>query len=295
MPLVGGDRRKGGAGRGEDLDVEVGVGGQVLQHRQHPHGVVARRRARQIGIGNAGIDQEGLADRRILAEVLARRPAGEHQPIGRLERGVGISGEHRIGHDPEETGIGPDERFLEGLVSDLEGGPARGQTGRPFDLREIELELGRRHRGRRRQHEGLGARQDQGFGEAVDLLVAGNELLEAIFVAQIEPDQDRRGEADGQAGDGDGRVDPVAREVPQRGRDVVLQHGGVPSGAIGKGAPAALGRAVAAGAVFVGGPTNSERAWRAMAVRLRAGSRRPPGHRAAGWCAGPRRRAPASG
>ncbi len=179
------------------------------------------------------------------------------------------------------------------MVAGLQRDPPLRQTGRALDLRKIELQLGRRHRRHGWKHERLGARQDEGLAQAIDLFLAGDEALEAVFVAQVEADQDRGGEADRQARDGDGGVEPVAREVSQRCGDVVLQHGVLPSGGAGKGALAAVGRA-AARAGFVGGPTNREEA-RGMAVRRRAGFPRPPGRRAAGWCAAPRRHGPASG
>ncbi len=170
MTGVGGNRGKWGAGRGEDLDIEVGVGGQILEHRQDTHRVVPRNRARLIGIGDAGVDQEGLPDRRILAEILARRRAGEHQSVGRLEGGVGVPGQHRVGHDPEEARVSPDHRLLERMVAGLEGAAAQGQARRALDLGEIQLQLGRGHRRHGREHEGLGARQDQRLAQAIDLL-----------------------------------------------------------------------------------------------------------------------------
>jgi len=42
-------------------------------------------------------------------------------------------------------------------------------------------------------------------------------MLEAVFVANVEPDQDRRGETRGQSEDGDRGVEPVAREIAESG------------------------------------------------------------------------------
>jgi hypothetical protein len=57
------------------------------------------------------------------------------------------------------------------------------------------------------------------------LLVARNEALEAVFVADVEADQDRRCETRGQPEDGDARVKPIAPDVTKRNRQIVPEHG----------------------------------------------------------------------
>ena len=60
--------------------------------------------------------------------------------------------------------------------------------------------------------------------EPVNLLVARDETLEAVFVAHVERDQYCRGETGGESEDGDAGVKPVAREIAKGGSEVVAQQ-----------------------------------------------------------------------
>ncbi len=61
------------------------------------------------------------------------------------------------------------------------------------------------------------ARKDDVVLQPVDAFVAGDEALEGVFVAQEQADQDRRGEADREAEDGDPGIEAVAADVAERG------------------------------------------------------------------------------
>jgi hypothetical protein len=68
------------------------------------------------------------------------------------------------------------------------------------------------------------ARRFVGQREPVHRVVAGQEVVVRELVAQIEPDEQCRGEADREARDVDRRHELVARKVAQRGGEVVPQH-----------------------------------------------------------------------
>ena len=61
--------------------------------------------------------------------------------------------------------------------------------------------------------------------QLVDVLVPRNEPVERGLVPDEQPDQQHRGETDGQSGHVDCRIQPVAREVTQGGGEVVPEHG----------------------------------------------------------------------
>ncbi len=296
MPVLERDRRERRLGGREDVGRDVRVGGQVLQHRHHPHGVEGGHLARLVR-GHARASEpdlhlQGSPDRGVLPEVLARGRAGDDQAVWRLDGGVRVPREHRIAQHPEEAGIGPEDGLLDGLVplfqSDLRGRDA----GDALQLRKVDLQRRRRRRRHAVDGEGLLSGQDESLAEAIDVLVVRQEALETVLVTQVEADQDRGGEADRQAGDGDRGIEPVAPQVPERGGDVVGQHG-IRSPTVPKEPPAAASKAAAAGAGVVGGPTSL--GWAFGMARRPAGSRRPPGRRAAGWCAALRRHGPGSG
>ncbi len=171
-----------------------------------------------------GVDQQGPADRPVLAEILPRRGSRQHQAVRRRQGGVGIARQNRIGHDLEEVGVGPGDPVVGRLVADLQDALRRGDAGGRLDLGEIQLHPGRRRRLDHIDGPQLLARQEQVKIEPVDLFMAGNEPVESVFVADVEADQDRSRKTDGQPQDGDGRIEAVAADVAQGCRQVVAEH-----------------------------------------------------------------------
>ena len=172
----------------------------------------------------AGVDHQGAADGGVLAEILAGHLASQDQAVRRLEGRIGVAGQDRQGHHLEEAGIGPDNVLADGDVPTLEVGIRDRQPGDLRRLGEVEPEIS----GHGRDGPVDGARFRSGESQielqAVDLLPTGNEPLEADLVADVEADQDRRGEAGRQAEDGDGGIESVAADVADGGGDVVSQH-----------------------------------------------------------------------
>jgi hypothetical protein len=135
-----------------------------------------------------------------------------------------VSREHRVGQYLEEVGVGP-SHALPGLGL-VPSNPAAG-TGQPGDglhVRKVERELGGRGARGGIGGGGLLARCEYVRLQPVDVLIAGDEPLEAIFVADVEPDQNRCGETRGQSEDGDAGIKPVAREIAEGGDEVIAQH-----------------------------------------------------------------------
>ncbi len=213
----------------EDLDVQVGVGREVLEHRHHPHGMEAGDQGLlgwRIAQGRVfgRVDQHRAADRGVDTEVLAGRLAGQDQPVRRLQGSVGISGQHRIGHDPEEVRRDPDRGLRSGDIPALQERTAGAEAGDVFHLWERQLQGARQDAAGEDHRPGLLAGQGRVGLQSIGALVARQKALESVFVAQIEADHDRRGKADRQAQDGDAGIEPVAGEVAQRGREIVAEH-----------------------------------------------------------------------
>ncbi len=227
-----GERR---AARAEHLSMEMGVRRQVLEHRHHAHGVEAcqplegglqvggriRTQRRQF---QARVDHQHLADGGVLAEVLARRRARQHQAVGRGQGRVGVTGQDRQGHDLEEIRIGPEHRFGDRDVAMLERGRVVLEPRHVFSFGEIQPEIAGGHGRRAIEPLRLLPGQLDVVLQAIDAFVAGDEAFERVFVAQEQSDEDGHGEADRQAQDGNPRVEAVAADVAKRGGDVVTEH-----------------------------------------------------------------------
>ncbi len=233
MTIVDRQRRKGRPAGDEHLDVQMGVGRDVLEHRHHPHRVEGGDRRLLVGgiaegrvLGRIQLDR--AADRGVLAEVLAGHLAGQHQPVGGLHGGVGVARQHRVGHHPEEVRPDPGRRFRGGDLASLQEQPRRAHPGGVLHLGKIEPERsGQRSAGEDHGHGFLAGHGHVRF-QAIGALVAGQEPLEGVLVAQVQTDHDGRGEADRQAQDGDAGIEPVAGEVVQRGGQIVAEHGPLP-------------------------------------------------------------------
>ncbi len=142
-----------------------------------------------------------------------------------MQGGHAISRQHRIGHHFEEVGVGPADSVYRPGLAPSQRLAGRLEPGHGLHLWEIQREV-RPHRPQRAVHLlDLLAGQGEVELDAVDVLIARDEPLEAVFVSDIKSDHDRRGEADGEAEDGDPRVEPVAAEVAEGGGEVVAQHG----------------------------------------------------------------------
>ncbi len=144
MPVVEGQERQARAPGAEQADADVRGFGQVLQHRQHPHGV-GRGPGLLLGgrqvEGERGGEPQRLADRHVLAEVLARHLPGQHQPVGRLQRRHGIAREHGHPQDLEDVGVGPGDLLERFRFSTAQADAAHLDPGALLHLREVELEV----------------------------------------------------------------------------------------------------------------------------------------------------------
>ncbi len=67
--------------------------------------------------------------------------------------------------------------------------------------------------------------RDQSGKRNVDALVIRQEAVVAVLVAQDERENQRGGQSQREARDADGRVEPPAREVTQRRRQIIAKHG----------------------------------------------------------------------
>ncbi len=280
MAVVQGQHREFGPAGAEDTQAQVGRRRQILEHRQDAH---RARRAepprlvrRQAGEVQGHAQLQDLADRRVLAEVLARHLAADDQTIRGLEGRDRIAGERGEGHQLEQAGIGPAD-LLQGLeVSAAHAHAADFQPRRLLHLRKVERQEMAGGPGHVVGLERLLAGEREVLLEPEHLLISGDEPVEADLVAQVEADQDCGGEADAQAQDGDPGVQPVAGQVSERGQDVVAQHGELSVSRPWCGSGCRRRRCGA-------GPS------------CRSGHRRPPGRPAAGWSAAPPPHGSASG
>ncbi len=184
---------------------------------------------RQVGTAiQARIQLEGAADHVIPAEVLAGHLACQHHAVRGRHGGVRIAAQYRQAHHLEEIRIDPGDRFVGGRLADPDLGVAHIQPRDVFYFREVQLQEVRGGRGGDIDMPGLLARQQQLQLQPVDALMVGHEAIEADLVAQVEPDQDRRSEADAEPQDGDAGIEPVARQVAKGGGEVVAEHDPLP-------------------------------------------------------------------
>src|SRR5258708_37893407 len=109
--------------------------------------------------------------------------------------------------------------------SDLFARKARGA------LHPWKVELHPRGHVRRndRNENRASARYNSKRGDSINVLVCGNEALVAEFVAHEKTDHNRRGESHRKAADVDARVEPIAREVAQRRRQIIAKHTKLPA------------------------------------------------------------------
>ncbi len=226
-------RRERSPAGGEDLDIQMGIGGKVLEHRHDPHGVEAgdqRLLLRSIAEGGVlgGVDEDRAADGGIDAEVLAGRLAGQDQAVGRLHRGVGVPRQHRIGHDLEEVRRDPDRGLRGGDIALLQERPTGAEPRDVGHLKELQLQGTGQHPAGEDHRPRLLAGQRRVGLQAIGPLVARQEPLEGGLLAQIQADHDGGGEADRQAHHGHPGVEPVAGEVVQAGREIIAEHDPLP-------------------------------------------------------------------
>ncbi len=224
----------GRAARKEDLGGQVGVGRQVLEHRGDPHrmpghGSGGGRERTEARARGGGLHLQSVADRQVLAEVLARHGPRDHRGVRLLQGCVEISAQGPQGEHLEDVRVGPgDGLFVARVVC---GRTAQGRGGRHqprhrLGARERGPDLGGKgrracvagHRVRAR-HEG-----PKGGGDGVNALVAGDPMVVGQLVAHELADQDGCSEGGREAQDGDGGVEPVALQVAQGRDEVVAEH-----------------------------------------------------------------------
>ncbi len=141
-------------------------------------------------------------------------------------RGQGAAREHRQLDDLQEIGVGRavivTERGLPVLHDDR---LSTQQESDPLDLRKILLDavpgdVGGHLAEQRNPALGVGI---PGL-ELIGVVGVRQPLVVAIFVADVEQDQDARRHADGEAGDIDDRIGLALRQSPDRDRPVIPPH-----------------------------------------------------------------------